>query len=453
MVVLPVTPGTRLTRLLGAALCALSLLAAPAAADDDSDDSSSSSSSASAAAGTAPGGGDGRVRGGIDLGPNPGSGDILRDAGRALSALFGTVRPQPPAPPPPQPQRRPAQQAAEAEARELVAIGLPAAARAQALAEGFAVIAERGIVTRLRAPPRLSTAAARERLRALAPNAVIDLNHLYRPSADAAAPPWPRLQIGWPEAPACGDGLLVGLIDTRVDTRLAALAGRVETVPLRAPGRRASSAEHGTAIAALLVGDGTGGARGLLPGARLIAADPFHARPEGGDATDAFDLVSAIVLMAERGVPVVAMPLAGPANAALDAAGRALVAGGATAVAAAGNDGPRAPPRYPAAYPWAVAATAVDAQTRIYAQAVRGPHIAFAAPGVAIPVVVGPNRRPEPRTGTSFAVPFVAAALALSKAAGQADPLAALAARAADLGPPGRDPIFGWGLVRAASGC
>ncbi|MFN6999440.1 MAG: S8 family serine peptidase, partial [Elioraea tepidiphila] len=65
------------------------------------------------------------------------------------------------------------------------------------------------------------------------------------------------------------------------------------------------------------------------------------------------------------------------------------------------------------------------------------------------------DRPPVTRSGTSYAVPFVAAALALARQGGL-DPAEAarrLAAAAQDLGPPGRDPIYGWGLVRAIGDC
>jgi len=99
--------------------------------------------------------------------------------------------------------------------------------------------------------------------------------------------------------------------------------------------------------------------------------------------------------------------------------------------------------------------TGVDRHARVFAQAVRGPHIAFAAPGVGLPVLLAADRPPVTRWGTSYAVPFVAAALALARAAGldAADAAARLAAAARDLGPPGRDPIYGWGLVRAVGDC
>jgi subtilisin family serine protease len=371
--------------------------------------------------------------------------------------LFG--RPAPSLRPLPLPPAAP--DAPEAEPGELVVRGLGPTARAQALAEGFTVVAERGALARLRAPPGLDGPAARDRLRAIAPAATVDLNHLYRPGSvapgcqGAACAPTPFLAlIAWPEAPSCGAGLTVGLIDTPVDASLPALAGRVESVTLRGPDRAPASAAHGTAVATLLAGAGTGAGRGLLPGARVIAVDAFHRRPEG-DAADAFDIAEAIGLLAERGVAVAAMAFAGPANAVVDEAGAAAASRGMSAVAAAGNDGPRAPPRYPAAHAWAIAVTGVDRNARIFALAVRGPHIAFAAPGVDLPVLVAADRPPVLRSGTSYAVPFVAAALALARASGlDADvAIRQLAAAARDLGPPGRDPIHGWGLVRAVGDC
>ena len=444
----------RLRRLLPALLLGLAL-ALPAAADDDSDDDGGPGGAASGPGGAASGAGGGESRGrSMDLGPNPGT-DFGRDVQNLIGMLFG--RPAPPRRPLPLPPAFPP--APEAEAGELVARGLGPAARAQALAEGFTVVAERGALARLRAPPGLGATAARDQLRAIAPAATVDLNHLYRPGSAApgcrgadCGSPFLAL-VAWPEAPSCGAGLTVGLIDTPVDPSLPALAGRIEAVTVRAPDRAAASAAHGTAVATLLAGAGTGPARGLLPGARVIAVDAFHRRPEG-DAADAFDIAEAIGLLAGRGVRVAAMAFAGPDNAVVDAVGAEATARGMSA-AAAGNDGPRAPPRYPAAHPWAIAVTGVDRHARVFAQAVRGPHIAFAAPGVGLPVLLAADRPPVTRWGTSYAVPFVAAALALARAAGldAADAAARLAAAARDLGPPGRDPIYGWGLVRAVGDC
>jgi hypothetical protein len=53
-------------------------------------------------------------------------------------------------------------------------------------------------------------------------------------------------------------------------------------------------------------------------------------------------------------------------------------------------------------------------------------------------------------SGTSYAVPFVTAAFARAMTGSDRDAaLLNLARAAVDLGAPGRDPVFGWGLVRA----
>ncbi len=85
-------------------------------------------------------------------------------------------------------------------------------------------------------------------------------------------------------------------------------------------------------------------------------------------------------------------------------------------VAAAGNGGPKAAPAYPAAYNDVIAVTAIDRAKRAYRRAGRGEHIDLAAPGVDVWTAASvPGARAK--TGTSFATPFVTAAVALLKAA------------------------------------
>ena len=69
-------------------------------------------------------------------------------------------------------------------------------------------------------------------------------------------------------------------------------------------------------------------------------------------------------------------------------------------VAAAGNDGLAAPPRYPAAFDFAIAVTAVDAELDAYDRAPRGEHIDFAAPGVDVfvPLAAAEATCPAPRS-------------------------------------------------------
>ena len=82
----------------------------------------------------------------------------------------------------------------------------------------------------------------------------------------------------------------------------------------------------------------------------------------------------------------------------------------------------------------------------------RGSHVAFTAPGVGL-TVAGPRGALTRVDGTSFAAPFLTAALALQMGRGRspADAAQSVATTAKDLGAPGRDPAFGWGLVQYAN--
>ena len=114
--------------------------------------------------------------------------------------------------------------------------------------------------------------------------------------------------------------------------------------------------------------------------------------------------------------------------------------------------GPGAPPAFPAALDGVIAVTAVDVDGRLFEPANRGDYVDVAAPGVR---VIAPAAGPE--TGTSFAAPFVTAWVAAKIAeGGPADAAAmhrAIAATARDLGPAGRDPDFGWGLLQSDGNC
>ena len=116
-------------------------------------------------------------------------------------------------------------------------------------------------------------------------------------------------------------------------------------------------------------------------------------------------------MVAQR-VPVVAISLVGPANPLVARAIAQAQARGVRIVAAVGNDGPAAPPAYPASYPGVIAVTGVDGRDRVLAEAGRASHLDYAAPGADM-AAASPNGRLAAVRGTSFAVPFVAGRLAL----------------------------------------
>jgi hypothetical protein len=214
--------------------------------------------------------------------------------------------------------------------------------------------------------------------------------------------------------------------------------------------------DHGTAIASILVGRYSGGGGGLLPSAELAVANVFDADPNGTPIADVVALVRGLDWLLGRGTTVINMSFAGNANGVVALALRRAMARHAIVLAAAGNGGPTAPPAFPAAEPGVIAVTAVDSRSQPYADANRGDYVEFAAPGVRI-WTPGPTSPGSYHTGTSFAVPFVTAAAAARLANGasaDADRLAdSLAKTAIDLGQPGKDAIFGHGLIQSANPC
>ena len=159
----------------------------------------------------------------------------------------------------------------------------------------------------------------------------------------------------------------------------------------------------------------------------------------------------------EADLRVINLSLSGPANEVLQKAIAAAQARGIVIVAAAGNNGAGAEPSYPAAYPGVVAVTAVDHDLNVYQRATRGPYVDLAAPGVNVWTASSPGPG-SLKTGTSYAVPFVSAAAGILRAPVpkleheiRSDPLGG--GHTLDLGQPGRDPTFGFGLIQMAGLC
>lgn len=352
---------------------------------------------------------------------------------------------------------------------EIVAIGLGDAARDQLVANGYAVLEEAEVtsldtvVVKLRIPDGSSLEAAREEVRGLAGGAQVDFNHYYRSEqAGSCSGPHcaaPRL-VGWPLAgggeATCRVDARIGIVDTGINPDHTTFeGGRLETIRLGDGELEESGLQHGTAVAALLVGGAESRTPGLLPGAQVIAIDAFHRAARQDDRSDVFTLVRAIDMALGREVVVLNMSLAGPANDLLrDAVAKASAA--TVVVAAVGNGGPNAAPAYPAAYDGVIGVTAVDRGRRVYRRAGRGEHVDIAAPGVEVWTAASISGG-RPKTGTSFAAPFVTAAAALIRAREPeltpAEVKQRLATAAQDLGEPGKDPVFGWGLLDASGLC
>ncbi len=343
---------------------------------------------------------------------------------------------------------------------EVLAVSPGAGLLAAARGAGFVILRERPLaglgisVVALRPPPGVSTRRALERLRALDPAGAFDFNHIYTESGESAGtqagaaapaasgftPGSDRSAVAAPGAAAAGR---LGLIDGGVDLA-AALLQQAQVRSWGCEGRQIASS-HGTAVASLMVGRGAG-FQGAAPGLTLYAADVYCNEAAGG-AVDR--IADALAWLGGERVAVINISLVGPPNHLLEQLMNSMQARGHTVVAAVGNDGPAAPPLYPAAYPGVIGVTAVDARRRVLPEAARGAQVDFAAPGADM-AAAGAGGFTIVR-GTSFAAPLVSGLLAEQlaepepEAGGQA--LADLTAAATDLGASGRDPMFGHGLV------
>lgn len=346
---------------------------------------------------------------------------------------------------------------------EITVLGLDRSARTTLRRLGFEVITEHrsGIlggraVSRLRTPTEMSTEAALMLARQRLPGIAMDFTHLYRPAQDiqrASAPVQPvpvaygAELVGLFGGTSCPITTSIGLIDTELARHPALADAPIQRRSFTNGGR--TSVVHGTAIASMLVGD-LPGALPLAGGAELYSASVF-AFEDDALRSDVTAILAALDWMAERGVKVVNLSLMGPPNDLLQQGVMAAAERGQILLAAAGNSGPGAPPAYPAGYAPVIAVAAVDARGRPYLRNNRGDYITISAPGVDI---WGADARGGEAfwTGTSFAVPFALASVARGVAGGQVrdvnDARAALARAARDLGAPGHDPIFGYGLLR-----
>ncbi|MEW9855981.1 S8 family serine peptidase [Novosphingobium sp. M1R2S20] len=309
---------------------------------------------------------------------------------------------------------------------ELLLIGASDAEVARVEAAGFAVLGRERLntldiaVVRLGTPARQSLAEAEVSLRRVLPNATISADTLHFQSGAPVSGRAARLARAAPiDQP-------VGVIDGAPGASIpvAAIRGFARGAP--------TPSHHGSAVASLL----------QLAGVRRIAvADVYGTDAAGGNAlalTRGLDW-----LIGVQGVRVVSISLVGPNNPLVARAIAAAQRRGVHIVAAVGNDGPAAPPSYPASYPGVIAVTAVDGRGRALIEAGRAAHLDYAAPGADMLAADARGQWNRVR-GTSYAVPFVAARAAAALDTGVRS---TLDREALDLGRKGPDPVFGRGLL------
>ncbi len=269
----------------------------------------------------------------------------------------------------------------------------------------------------------------------------------------------------WPTV--VGTGVTIAVLDTGVDATHPDLAGRVLAgcqflggLNTGAPGAN-DDYGHGThvaGIAAALTNNGRG-IVGAAPGVRILPVKVLDKTGRGYSS----DIANGIVWATNNGAQVINMSLGGPSpSTAMTEAVTYARSRGVTVVAAAGNSAlVDNAASYPGATEGVLGVGAVDRSMQRATFSNAGSYVALAAPGVYILSTL-PGGTYASWSGTSMASPFVAAAAAIVKAAHPGCTPDGVGARlelgATDLGTPGRDPSFGFGLVNplralSVSGC
>jgi serine protease len=227
---------------------------------------------------------------------------------------------------------------------------------------------------------------------------------------------------------------------------------------------------HGTHVAGTIA-QSTNNLIGVAGVAFRCSILPIKALDEQG-AGDQFTISRAILFAVTQGARVINLSVGSPASSrTLRDAVKTAYQRGVTVVAAAGNDYARGnQPSYPAAekdYCIGVGAVRFDLQRSPYSNT--GPYVSVVAPGGDLAVdqnsdgypdgILQQTFKSDPNQfaywffqGTSMATPHVSglAALLASRGVTRPDKIReAMERTARDLGPPGWDPEYGWGMIDA----
>ena len=246
---------------------------------------------------------------------------------------------------------------------------------------------------------------------------------------------------------ATGREILVAVIDSKVDVNHPDLAGAIAE-QYDAVGRPEQAHSHGTGMAGAIASHRK--LLGIAPNARILAVHAFSTSTRQTPEATTRQIIAGIEWAINKGARIINMSFAGPYDPMIQLAMRNAAAKGVILIAASGNMGAKSPPLFPAADPNVIAVTATDESDTLFTQAVRGPHLAVAAPGVDV-VVPAPDDTYQLTTGTSVAAAHVSgvAALLLERhpSVDAKTVLEVLTTTARNLNPKGRDDLYGWGLI------
>lgn len=267
-----------------------------------------------------------------------------------------------------------------------------------------------------------------------------ELNHVYTlDTAEVAsinlgiAPKEAALLMGIRSQPQ--QPLRIGMMDSSINATHTCFDNSKVYQKAFYPNGAKQDFAHGTSMASVFTAD-----CGLLEQATIYNAEVFGRTEKGMVIASAADLIRGLDWLIGQDPDIISLSLSGPPNKVLSSALETILERGIRVVASVGNEGPAAYPRFPAAQPGVIAITAVDKELVVYARAVQGEHVRFAAPGVGIRLADSEGTFVV-KDGTSVAAAIAASALASGL------PINLLERQAQDLGEPGFDRVFGFGLL------
>ncbi len=245
---------------------------------------------------------------------------------------------------------------------------------------------------------------------------LVQPNYDYRASKEKTPPQsapqyaGKKLRLDEAHRRARGSGVMIAVIDTAIDGAHPELAGAIAGMFDAVGEGPAPPEQHGTEIAGILVAHST--LRGVAPEAKLLSVRAFRGGGPDPALSTSFQLLKGINWAFSSGAKIMNMSFAGPMDPLLERIIKNATAKGAIFIAAAGNNGPKGAPVYPAAYPEVIAVTATDEKDRLYGKANRGNYVFIAAPGVDIvaPALKGGY---DLSSGTSMAAAHVSGVVAL----------------------------------------
>jgi type VII secretion-associated serine protease mycosin len=253
-----------------------------------------------------------------------------------------------------------------------------------------------------------------------------------------------------------GRGVVVAVVDSGVDATHPDLVGNVlagTDVQIGATGDGQTDTDgHGTGMAGLIAAHGHGpgdseGILGIAPQATILPVrDGARFGVAMADGIDWAVAHGARVISISQGDDTADTPV-------IRKAVENALAHDIVVVAGAGNTTsaiPQTSVSYPAAYPGVVAVAGVDRQGGHPTVSVTGPQVLLSAPAVDVPQT-GLNHGYVTGTGTSAATAIVAGVVALVRARypnlSATEVVHRLTATATDKGAPGRDEVYGYGIV------